>query len=186
MRLTRIGNGPIIGPDTPTSGVGPPIGVNINGPSLMRVPDWRRDPLGTYYLYFADHKGEYIRLASANDLAGPWTIHAPGSLQLADSTLITEPPEATPEQLDELEAAYAEHHGDTRAAVVLVDATTPYIASPDVHVDNQQQRIVMYFHGLERLGVQLTKVATSGDGIEFVGHPEVLARPYLRAFSRAA
>ena len=31
--------------------------------------------------------------------------------------------------------------------------------------------------------MQLTKVTTSGDGIDFVGHPEVLARPYLRVFS---
>ena len=31
--------------------------------------------------------------------------------------------------------------------------------------------------------MQLTKVATSRDGIGFVGCPEVLARPHLRAFA---
>ncbi len=185
MKVTRIGSGPIIGPDTPTSGDGPAIGANINGPSMIRAPDWLPDPLGTYYLYFADHKGEYIRLACAEDIGGPWTIYSPGSLQLADSTLITEAPEATTEQLAQLEAAYIEHLGRARASVVLIDSTTPHIASPDVHLDTQQHLIVMYFHGLARLGVQLTKVATSSDGIEFVGHPEVLARPYLRAFAHA-
>ena len=27
--------------------------VNINGPSLIKVPDWVKNPLGNYYLYFA-------------------------------------------------------------------------------------------------------------------------------------
>ena len=30
---------------------------NINGPSLVRVPEWVEDPLGKYYLYFAHHRG---------------------------------------------------------------------------------------------------------------------------------
>jgi hypothetical protein len=183
MKLTRLGDGPIIEATTPSRGEGPPIGNNIQGPSLIRTPTWIDDPLGTYSLYFADHKGSYIRLAHADAIIGPWTVYAPGSLQLADSTLITEPPAASPEQLDELEARYVHHLGAARAAVVLIDATTPHIASPDVHVDEERQQVVMYFHGLARLGVQLTKVATSSDGLTFAGHPEALARPYLRAFA---
>ena len=61
------------------------MGANVQGPSLIRVPDWLPDPLGHYYLYFADHKGSYIRLAYADALQGPWYIHSPGSLQLAGS-----------------------------------------------------------------------------------------------------
>ena len=185
MKLTRLGDGPIVGPETPVRGVGPPIGANIQGPSLIRTPEWIDNPLGAYSLYFADHKGGYIRLAHADTVTGPWTVFAPGSLQLTDSTLITEPPEATPEQLRELEALYTKHLGATKASVVLVDATTPHIASPDVHIDTEHQRVVMYFHGLARLGVQLTKVATSTDGINFTGQPEVLGRPYMRAFEHA-
>lgn len=56
MHVERLG--PIITPDTH-----PSAGTNINGPSLIRVPDWVDDPLGRYYLYFADHKGSDIRLA---------------------------------------------------------------------------------------------------------------------------
>jgi hypothetical protein len=41
--------------------------VNINWPSLIRVPDWVEDPLGRYYLYFSHHKGNHIRLAYADD-----------------------------------------------------------------------------------------------------------------------
>ena len=44
--------------------------VNINGPSLIRVPTWIEHPLGRYYLYFAHHKGEYIRLSYADRLEG--------------------------------------------------------------------------------------------------------------------
>ncbi len=60
-------------------------GGNINGPSLIRVPDWVEKPLGRYYLYFAHHGGSYIRLATADKLEGPWRIHKPGVLSLKDA-----------------------------------------------------------------------------------------------------
>ncbi len=58
---------------------------NINGPSLIKVPEWLPRPLGKYYLYFAHHNGQSIRLAYANNLQGPWTVYAPGTLQLTDA-----------------------------------------------------------------------------------------------------
>jgi hypothetical protein len=57
-------------------------GSNINGPSLIQVPDWIDNPLGKYYLYFAHHQGEYIRLAYADQLEGPWKIYQPGTLHV--------------------------------------------------------------------------------------------------------
>ena len=59
-------------------------GNNINGPSVIRVPDWVDDPLGKYYMYFAHHSGTYIRLAYSDDPLGPWTVYPPGSLALKD------------------------------------------------------------------------------------------------------
>jgi hypothetical protein len=41
--------------------------------------------LGQFYLYFAHHKGRYIRLAFADRLEGPWMIYLPGTLRLADT-----------------------------------------------------------------------------------------------------
>ncbi len=52
---------------------------NINGPSLIRTPDWLPDAKGKYYLYFAHHGGKHIRLAYADQLTGPWTI-VPGGV----------------------------------------------------------------------------------------------------------
>lgn len=178
MEVTRLVDRPIVDP-----GSHPSLGTNIQGPSLVRVPDWVDEPLGRYYLYFADHKGTYIRLAYADELTGPWSIHVPGSLQLAESCFLTEPPEAGPEDLERLRRFYEQHLGSADLARSLAyEATTVHIASPDVHVDHEQQRFVMYVHGLDGLGVQVTRVATSPDGIHFTGHPEVVGLPYLRAF----
>jgi len=77
MQIRRFENNPIIRPDLDER-----IGSNINGPSLIRVPDWLPRALGRYYLYFADHGGKFIRLAYADRLEGPWTVHSPGTLTL--------------------------------------------------------------------------------------------------------
>jgi len=178
MRVTRLVDAPIIGPE-----LHPSIGDNIQGPSLIRAPDWVDSPLGKYYLYFADHKGSYIRLAYADDLAGPWKIHAQGSLQLADSLFLTEPPDAPPEAVEEIKKQRQAQRGrDVLPHGLVEELTTPHIASPDVHVDPDSQSVVMYFHGLEGLGQQVTRVATSADGINFSARPEILGRSYLRAF----
>lgn len=82
--VERVGDGPIIHP-----GMLPAeIGGNINGPSLIRVPDWVENPLGRYYLYFAHHRDDHIRMAYADDPEGPYTNHAGGVLHLAEQTAL--------------------------------------------------------------------------------------------------
>ena len=178
VRVDRLLDRPIITPE-----LHPSLGPNIQGPSLIRVPDWVSGRLGKYYLYFADHKGRYIRLAYADDLLGPWNVHVPGSLQLEGSYLLTEPPSGPAEALDKLRAtprpANLSHDPFT-------EATTPHIASPDVVVDEANRRILMYYHGLNGIQQQVTRVATSTDGIHFVARPESLGRTYFRTFSHHA
>ena len=152
VRIERLVDGPIIRPDMDAS-----MGGNIAGPSLIRVPDWVENRLGRYYLYFADHRGTYIRLAVADALTGPWTTHEPGVLQLADSHFPTTCPPCAPP------GAYA------------------HIASPDVHAVDERRQIVMYIHGRDA-GRQVTRAAVSRDGLRFEGRPEILGRPYFRAF----
>jgi hypothetical protein len=154
--VTRLGDGPII-----TQNMDGRMGGNVQGPSLIKVPKWVKNPLGKYYLYFADHRGTYIRLAYADDLSGPWSMHEHGSLPLEDSHF----PTSVPKELQDLPYAYA------------------HIASPDVHVREDLKEIVMYLHGWDirnGSGTQFTRLATSDDGIHFEGHPEVLGRSYFR------
>ncbi|MFW5864307.1 MAG: hypothetical protein ACOCVT_02535, partial [bacterium] len=60
-------------------------GRNINGPSVIRVPDWLWSRLaGTvaadakYLMYFGNHGGQYIRLAYAENIEGPWALYQTG------------------------------------------------------------------------------------------------------------
>lgn len=176
VTVTRLMDAPIIHP-----GLDESIGENIQGPSLIKVPDWVVAPLGRYYLYFADHKGSYIRLAYADDLLGPWRIHQPGSLRLDDSFFLTRRPVLDDAERARLEEDFAKR-GVQISHDIINEITAPHIASPDVHVDDAARRIVMYYHGLEDVGKQVTRVATSLDGIHFQARPEVLGRTYLRAF----
>ena len=176
ITVTRLLDHPIIGPE-----LDPSIGVNIQGPSLIKVPDWVSNKLGNYYLYFADHKGSYIRLAYADHLTGPWRIHVPGCLHLPQSGFPTTRPAVTAAQLAVHEARFRAR-GAAISHDVLAEITTPHIASPDVHVDHERQRIVMYFHGLEDVARQVSRVAISTDGRDFAARPEILGPSYMRIF----
>ena len=160
ITVTRLGDGPIITPEMDTR-----MGGNIQGPSLIKVPDWVVNPLGNYYLYFADHRGTYIRMAYANEITGPWTVYSPGTLKLEDSFFPTTCPPCSLGP-GRTEALYA------------------HIASPDVHVREDLQQIVMYIHGRGE-GRQFTRAAVSHDGIHFEGREEDLGRAYFRVINRA-
>jgi hypothetical protein len=117
------------------------------------VPEWVSNPLGCYYLYFADHRGYSIRLAYADELSGPWQIYRPGTLHLNQScfpsrAIALSPPER-------LRKGVAS--GNLR----------PHVASPDVHIDNEKKQFHMYFHGLTQDCKQRTRLALSSDGINF-------------------
>lgn len=77
ITIIRSPNNPLITPKSHRT-----LGDNINGPSVIRVPPWIKDPFGRYYMYFAHHKGRYIRLAYSNTPYGPFSIYEPGALQL--------------------------------------------------------------------------------------------------------
>lgn len=179
MKVVRIGNGPIISPSTH-----PSLGNNIQGPSLIKVPQWIEHPLGKYYLYFADHKGKYIRLAYSNKIQGPWKIYSPGSLQIENSHYPIKPPDVNEEIYNQIKTR-AENNGLDLSKLphdLITELTTPHIASPDVHIDNENRRIIMYFHGLQDFGQQVSRVALSKDGISFQALPEIIGRTYMRIF----
>ncbi len=167
ITFTRFENNPII---TPVSIPGTD-GEDINGPSLIKVPDWVNNKLGKYYLYFAHHKGKYIRLAYSDDLKGPWKIYKPGTLQLSQ-TIGSKSPFPAAESVKH-EGAENESDG------------VQHIASPDVHIDNVSKQIVLYFHTpLEVKGKkgQFSLRAFSKDGLNFTSDTVVLGESYFRVF----
>ena len=155
VTATRLGDRPIIVPEMDMR-----MGGNIQGPSLIKVPEWIENPLGNYYLYFADHRGTYIRMAYADEVTGPWTVYSPGSLRLEDSFFPTTCPPCS--------------HRPGRTGALYA-----HIASPDVQVREDLQQIVMYYHG-QSVGRQFTRAAVSEDGIHFEGRKEDLGRAYFR------
>lgn len=174
--------------------------ANVNGPSLIRVPDWVENPLGRYYLYFAHHKGTYIRLAYADAVAGPWTIHSPGALDLRDSHFLQEPPalEGVRRSLLDLwrtttlteflallqvgRAALQAERNRRAQGVPASEGAYTHIASPDAIVDHDRREIRLYYHGLERHQLQMSRVAVSTDGLHFRAMPDLISAPYLRVF----
>jgi hypothetical protein len=149
FRVRRLPGNPILHRET-TAGVG----RNINGPSLIPAPPWLEEPLGRYYLYFAHHRGTFIRLATADRLDGPWSVYQPGTLRLAGSHFpagVRRPHIASPD--------------------VHVDVATQTVRMYYHGLDTATR-------------VQHTRVALSRDGISFEARPELLGRPYFRVFRR--
>jgi len=157
----------------------PTIGDNINGPSVIKVPDWVPNKLGTYYMYFAHHRGMYIRLAYANSLHGPWKVYEPGVLNVSETAFYR--PQPDPD---------AEIYG-----------VYTHVASPEVYVDDANKRLLMWVHGqfsdgkkwpedpqeahvwLRQNGyTQNTQVTVSTDGLHFKAQPAITDDPYLRVF----
>lgn len=67
--------------------------------------------------------------------------------------------------------------------------SSEHIASPDVHIDHEEERLLMYYHGccgpFEVDGIhfpQATCVAISTDGIKFDSLDEPLGTSYFRVF----
>jgi len=174
VRATRLPQNPLI-----TIASSRSVGDNVNGPTIVRVPAWVKQPLGRYYMYFAHHKGLFIRLAYANAIEGPWTIYEPGVLQISDTAFSRPQPD--------------------RAG--LPDFLYSHIASPEISLDAVSNRMVLWFHGWWTNGApwpsdnagarawatangygQYTQVAESSDGIHFTVRPSITRESYLRVF----
>jgi hypothetical protein len=171
---TRFTQNPLV-----TVASSPSLGGNVNGPTVIRVPDWVERPLGRYYMYFGNHMGTFVRLAYADALEGPWRVHEPGVLQVRDTAFFRPQPDPTEAR----------------------DDFYTHVASPEVLIDADRRRIVMWFHGwwtggeqwpadpvearawARRKGYgQFTQAAESSDGIAFAVRPAITRQSYLRVF----
>ena len=174
VTAARVGDAPLITAATSSSLAG-----NVNGPALIRVPEWVQHPLGQYYLYFANHKGKFIRLAYADQITGPWKIYEPGVLQVKETAFYRPEPDPVGNNL------------------------YTHVASPDIYVDASSRKIIMWAHGMWTDGKPWPSVQTgqqaqvwlaqhgyeqysqafeSTDGIHFTAHPAITKISYLRVF----
>ena len=179
IKIKKYNKGPIISPEISSE-----LGQNIQGPSIIKKPEWINNKLGKYLLYFADHKGDHIKLAHSNNLFHSWEIYKGGTLRLLQSNFLTAPPEI-PNSFDlSIAESNFNPHPDQKIFIpeVIEDLTIPHIASPDVHVDQENKKIIMYYHGLEKFGVQSSRVATSNDGINFIAEKKIIGKSYFRKF----
>ena len=175
--------------------------ININGPSMILVPDWVENLLGKYYLYFSHHKGDFIRMAYGDMPEGPWTVYEAGVLSLEGSGFpVNSVPQLTPEAgfaelwqnfsiyivRDAVLAIYKALVTDQQArqerGIALSQDKTPHIASPELVVDHDNQRILMFYHGQRDTLSQITGIASSGDGISFTNTGKTVAGVYMRHF----
>jgi hypothetical protein len=155
------------------------LGGNVNGPTVIRVPDWVERPRGRYYMYFANHTGTSIRLAFADSIEGPWRVHEPGVLDVQKTAFFR--PQPDPQE-------------------TLADFYT-HVASPEILIDATRRRLVMWAHGWWTNGErwptdpvaaqawarekgygQFTQAAESTDGLHFQTHPRITRTSYLRVF----
>jgi hypothetical protein len=175
VRATRLVQNPLITLHSSAS-----LGDNINGPTIVRVPAWVERPLGRYYMYFAHHMGQFIRLAYADSISGPWKIYEPGVLPVSATAMFRPQPDP-PENLENFYT---------------------HVASPEIHLDPVRRKMVMWFHGWWTEGQrwpvgepaarewarahgygQYTQVAESSDGITFSVLPAITRTSYLRGFT---
>ena len=174
VRANRFAENPLI-----TLSTSPSIGDNANGPTVIRVPRWVQRPLGRYYMYFAHHSGQFIRLAYSDSVRGPWTVYEPGVLHVKDTAFYR----PQPDPADSLPGLYT------------------HIASPEIYIDEARQRLILWTHGMWTEGqrwpdrrqdalawvkehgyAQFTQAAESSDGLRFQVKPAITKQSYLRVF----
>ena len=157
MKVERLPGNPLIVPSAD-----PRLGTNINGPSVIQAPGWLRDPLGTYYMYFAHHDGRFIRLAYASRPDGPWNIYSPGTLHIKESGC-----------RDHIASPDVHVDRSGRRVIMYYHGVVDIDPASDPHrnaIDTNPSRI------------QRTRVAVSGNGLYFTALPGVLAPSYFRVF----
>ena len=172
---TRLTQNPLITVETSRS-----LGDNVNGPSIIRVPSWIPHPLGRYYAYFGHHKGQFIRLAYADAITGPWKIYEPGVVPVRETAFYRPQPDPPDGPVDQFYT---------------------HVASPEIYVDEEHERLVLWTHGWWTNGMrwplglaearawardngygQFTQSSESTDGLHFALRPAITKVSYLRVF----
>ena len=153
-------------------------GDNIDGPSMIRVPNFvqnRANSNARYYLYFGHHDGDYIRMAWSRDPDRGFNLYRAGASVGTRGVL---------------------DNNNTNITNVGrgIQLRRNHLASPDAHVDITNNRITLFFHhgGPYRFNgrdtnSQRTFVVESRDGLSFRRgdiRPFQLGPSYFKVFER--
>lgn len=194
MNAKRIANNPIITPSLHDS-----IGPNINGPSLIEVPEWVNNPLGNYYLYFASHQGKKIHLAYSDELSGPWNVTESGVLDLTEAGEGFDDHIASPDAhvLEDDKEIILYYHGAfakywefsphnstllTKAASELSNVVD-FLGVPSVFSRLPVYKLLSKVPLIDtEATTQFTRMAVSSDGLSFHPYWEPVGIFYLRMF----
>ena len=88
-RVVRLSDTPLVDanlfPPASLSGLEPEALANINGPSVLRMPDWQRGGLAPFICISGIIRQIHPPLAHADALDGPWKMHPDPIMPLADS-----------------------------------------------------------------------------------------------------
>lgn len=147
--------------------------LQITGPSVIRVPDWIPDsekthPDAVYYMYYAAHGSDDIRLAWAESITGEWHVFNRG-----DASNRAWGTDGNYTGAETLGAGVLDLDIEEPGVIWFDEdfGVDDHIASPDVIVDDVNERIILYFHGpmhkiIGRKGTG-NFVATSKWGLNF-------------------
>ncbi len=159
----------------------PHEGRNINGPSVIPVPDWLGARLAPtvvadakYLMYFGNHGGQYIRLAYADNIEGPWKLYQTGK------------------EFEKGERGVLDLGADRQIDIGNNLRIHEHIASPKAYLDHSEKVVRLFFHapsqGLDGVKVQGNKqktfTATSVNGLEFKNgiEPVIVSFAYHDSF----
>lgn len=156
-QIARFTNNPLI-----TADMLGHDGDNINGPSVLLKPEHISGIPGKYLCYFGHHEGQYIRLAYANALEGPWHIYPGGVLNVRDLSWHPD------------HVASPDVHVDKATGEIVMyfhSPTEPMVPSTDPDYLEKARNIP-----------QKSFLATSRDGLHFTANPQALGNSYFRVW----
>ena len=104
-------------------------GADTGYPSVIKVPAWvpaneRPAPNANYYLYYGRHHGDHVFMKWAETITGDWTTFNLGGVYNGRIRRGVFDPAADPTRDD-----------------------YKHIAHPDIFVDDDKQRFILFFHG---------------------------------------
>ncbi|MFC2081504.1 hypothetical protein ACFLR8_04775, partial [Bacteroidota bacterium] len=130
---------------------------DLSFPSIVKVPSWvstRADTNANYYLYYAEHHGDYLRMKWAENIEGPWhEYNTPGTggygtalrgiMDFEADSYRGATPKTEYIEAEKEYSGWYDNHTKWREDWF----NGGHIAAPDVWIDDENHVFTMVFHG---------------------------------------